>query len=306
MPQTPSAVPPATIPLHPQIAQSLQPMLSQIPMPGQNSVRIQDAILPISHADVEMRSDSPPLTTVHQQLHAQPLTPMAHTSIPTATPQPLVLPLPAAPNSPPIPAQSVIGLAGRVSFEHLRGPNPDAAPFSHAVDLLASRLEAVRSPSNEGLGPVRTGRQFSRQASSSSWLIGPEQRQQRLLRMSHLSLGANAMGPSAANAREYRANWYMHNRPRIARPKPLPVAGSPGRSRSYQGNFTVNEQTIMFAVKHSVLYDLICVEPFPPSIDAMMPRAIVHAETVMRGKLASGESSQMFGDHVSIFCRTTG
>ncbi|CAE6532980.1 unnamed protein product [Rhizoctonia solani] len=116
-----------------------------------------------------------------------------------------------------------------------------------------------------------------------------EQRQNE--RRSRLALSKNVLlyGPSKRHAHGYVSDLYARTKPQIYTPNPK-ASNGPDNAKKYQGSFSIAEQLMMYPVEHSMLYDLICIDPFPVD-DTTVTRGFAFAHSVISARLNGKDSS---------------
>ncbi|CAE7159442.1 unnamed protein product, partial [Rhizoctonia solani] len=117
-----------------------------------------------------------------------------------------------------------------------------------------------------------------------------EQNQNKRRRLLALSESALLYGPSRRHVHSYASNLYARTKPQIYTPN-LKASNGPDNAKKYQGSFSIAEQLMMYPAEHSMLYDLICVDPFPVD-DATVTRGFLFAQSVLSTRLGGEDPSQ--------------
>ncbi|CUA76147.1 hypothetical protein RSOLAG22IIIB_12080 [Rhizoctonia solani] len=126
--------------------------------------------------------------------------------------------------------------------------------------------------------------------------VNIEQRQ-NLRHQSRIHLAEALLhGPTRRHTHEYMVEWYTRNKAQMYAPNPKASSGpsaNADNSRKYQGSFSLAEQRLMFAAGHSMVYELICIDPFPAGY-ALVERGIAFAESVISARIgAQGPSDAL-------------
>ncbi|CUA77853.1 hypothetical protein RSOLAG22IIIB_06826 [Rhizoctonia solani] len=166
-----------------------------------------------------------------------------------------------APNHPVPPNQLT---AGQSNGPLSASGNATVAPNSPLVPHLARNLENLEQWRNE--------------------------REHRLA----LLESALLYGPSKRHVNNYTSNLYARTKPQIYVPNPK-AADGPDNSKKYQGSFSIAEQILMYPAEHSMLYDLVCVDPFPID-DATVTRGFIFARSMISTTL-NGEGPSLALKH---------
>ncbi|CAE7090113.1 unnamed protein product [Rhizoctonia solani] len=120
-------------------------------------------------------------------------------------------------------------------------------------------------------------------------LANVEQRQNIRHRNRQYIEEALRYGPTKCHAHGYVVEWYARHKPQIYAPNPKGssnLSAHADNSKKYQGSFSIVEQHLMFPAGHSMVYDIICVDPFPVGY-ASIQRGISFAESAIPTRLGT-------------------
>ncbi|EUC58999.1 hypothetical protein RSOL_290900, partial [Rhizoctonia solani AG-3 Rhs1AP] len=171
--------------------------------------------------------------------------------------------------------------------------NLDHSAVTHTTHPAITAGMIVSTPSEPSYVPSDQGPSFTQSLQADGpWFDPPADIEQRQNQRHHSRLyleEALLHGPTKRHARVYAVEWYARNKPQIYTPNPR-ASNQPDNSKKYQGSFSIVEQHLIFPAGHSMVYEIICVDPFPIGYTSV-ERGIVFAESVISARLGAGGPS---------------